>query len=186
MPKQKITKSQLIEKSISVFRTKGYYRTSMSDLAVACDLTKGAFYHHFKNKEEVMLTCLNATSEMFKNYVFSIAYNEKLTPKSRLTKMSAITFDVFTREKGGCYFANTILETAHVEDTFIDTIKEFFSTWEKAITHILSSKYSRKKAKKMSLQSISDIEGAILLMQLYKDKKYLKDALQRTIKLHLN
>lgn len=183
MPKQKISKKQLIEKSISIFRKKGYYRTSMSDLAKACNLTKGAFYHHFKNKEEVMLVCLNATSDIFEKYVFSIAYDEALTEKKRLAKMAKITFDAFTKEKGGCYFANTILETAHIEDTFIDTIKDFFSMWEQAITHILSSKFSKKKAKEMSLQSITQIEGAILLMQLHDDKKYLKNALQQSTKL---
>ncbi len=45
------TRGQIIESAAHLFASKGFQGTSMSDLAAATGLTKGAFYHHFENKE---------------------------------------------------------------------------------------------------------------------------------------
>tara|TARA_Y100000782_G_C10185906_1_gene266529 strand:- start:4203 stop:4757 length:555 start_codon:yes stop_codon:yes gene_type:complete len=181
VPKEKISKQDLIAKSIDVFWKKGYYRTSMADLATACGLTKGAFYHHYKSKEEVMMNCLVSTSDMFEDKIFSIAYKEEYTALEKLNKMADVIYYAFTKENGGCYFANTILETVHIEATFIDVIKDFFSRWEAAMVEIFSSNHSESEAKELSLKSIADIEGSIILMLLHSDTSYLKNALNRSI-----
>ncbi len=183
MPIQKTTKGDIIKKSIQVFRKKGYYRTSMADLAEASELTKGAFYYHFTNKEDVMLKSLQATRQWFDKKIFSIAYKDELSGKQRLKNMSDVLFKAFTIEIGGCFFANTILETAHIEDTFKHDLKEFFNDWENALIHILKSKYMNKEAKEFASQIMADIEGSIILMQLFDDKKYLKKAIERGSKL---
>ena len=61
MPLHKKSPEEIIKQSILVFRTNGYYRTTMNDLAKATGLTKGAFYHHFSNKEDVMKKSLQTT-----------------------------------------------------------------------------------------------------------------------------
>jgi len=184
MSKDKISKEELIIRNIRVFRKKGYYRTSMTNLSKACGLTKGALYHHYKNKEEVMMNCLVSTSNLFERKVFSIALDNKYSAIERLNKMAEVIFHAFTKEIGGCYFANTILETVHIEDTFISTIKDFFSKWEDAMIEIFSSKYSKNEAKMLSEKSITDIEGSIILMQLHNDTNCLKKVLKRSIELY--
>ncbi|MEM9822975.1 MAG: helix-turn-helix domain-containing protein, partial [Bacteroidota bacterium] len=87
MPIQKTTVEAILIASIEVFRRQGYYRTSMADLAKATGMTKGVFYHHFSNKEEIMLKALKKSSQYFEQKVFSIAYEEKLAPKVRFEKM---------------------------------------------------------------------------------------------------
>ena len=183
MPLQKITKEEIIQNSIDVFRQKGYYRTSMADLAKQSGVTKGAFYHHFKNKEEVMLKSLEVSSEWFKKKVFYIAYDETLTGKVRLKKLLDGAFQAFYTGAGGCFFSNTILETAHVEDTFKLAIVAFFENWEKALTHILTDKYTTEKAKILGQQIIVDIEGSIILMQLHNNVAYLKKAMERAMEM---
>lgn len=181
MPIQKTSPEEIIKNSITVFRRKGYYRTSMADLASESELTKGAFYHYFKKgKEEVMIKSLQAARGWFVKYIFSIAYKKnELSPKERLTAMADAAYTAFTDNLGGCFFANTILETAHVEDTFLSEIEIFFSKWEEALTVILKEKYSEEEAKQMAQRIIVDVEGSIILMQLRKDKKYLKNAIER-------
>ncbi|WP_026999423.1 TetR/AcrR family transcriptional regulator [Eisenibacter elegans] len=147
----------------------------MADLAAATGLTKGAFYHHFASKEEVMKKSLQATTLWFERKVFGIAYQEG-SPKERLAKMTEVLFEAFTRSQGGCFFANTILETAHVEDTFLEEIEHFFGLFEQALSHIFQTQYS----KGLAHQIIADIEGSIIVMQLRKDPQILKDALNRT------
>lgn len=80
--------------------------------------------------------------------------------------------------------ANTILETTQVEDTFKDLMIDFFDAWEEALQNIFISKYSKKIAKEKSIQVITYLEGAIILMQLKSNSKYLEDAVQRCLKLY--
>jgi TetR/AcrR family transcriptional regulator, transcriptional repressor for nem operon len=181
VPLNKTTPEEIIKLSILVFRTNGYYRTTMNDLAKATGLTKGAFYHHFTNKEEVMKKSLQATSLWFDKKIFSIAYDEALSSKKRLVKMADVLFNAFTQSKGGCFFANTILETAHVENTFFKEINQFFDLFEKALGNIFKERYTKKEVKEMAYQIIADIEGTIIIMQLKKDPELLKIALKRAV-----
>jgi TetR/AcrR family transcriptional regulator, transcriptional repressor for nem operon len=182
MPLYKTTPEDIIKKSISVFRTNGYYRTTMNDLAQATGLTKGVFYHHFTNKEEVMKKSLQATSLWFEKKIFSIAYDDTLSPKKRLVKMADVLFSAFTQHTGGCFFANTILETAHVEDTFLIEIDDFFTLFENALSNIYKKKYKGEALKDLTQQIIADIEGTIIIMQVKKDQTLLNKAFERAIK----
>lgn len=48
------TRDQLIQLALEMFEQNGYPRTSVEDIVDAAGLTKGAFYHHFQSKEEVL------------------------------------------------------------------------------------------------------------------------------------
>lgn len=183
MPLQKTTKEEIVKTCIKVFRRQGYYRTTMADLARETGMTKGALYHHFPSKEDIMKTALNGTIDWFTKKIFSIAYSQELSNKEKLEKMSTNAYKGFTDELGGCFFANTILETAHIENTFLEQVKTFFKLWEDAFVEILKQKYKPKEAKEIALRSIVDIEGSLILMQLHKDNKYLENAFQRVKKL---
>lgn len=184
MPTQKVTKDEIVLKSITVFRQSGYYRTNMRDLAKFCGLTKGAFYHYFSSKEDVMRNSLEMTSLWFKKNIFSIGYNNNIPEEKRLELMLNLYLKTFTQEPGGCFFANTILETTQVEDTFKGIMIDFFDSWEKSLQHIFSHKYENKIAKEKSIQVITNLEGAIILMVLKSNGDYLKDAIKRSIRLY--
>jgi TetR/AcrR family transcriptional repressor of nem operon len=177
---QKISKQEIIAISIKLFRKQGYYRTSMADLAKETGLTKGVFYHHFVSKEELMQTALRTLNIWFEEKLFSIAYLPSLTAHEKLDKITEMSIKAFTKDAGGCFFANTVLETAHIEETFLPEIKLFFQNWEKAISKIFEGKYVHQVLADISQQIIADLEGALILMQLYKDISYLEKALERT------
>jgi AcrR family transcriptional regulator len=54
MSKAEKTKQFIIEKTATLFNTKGYTSTSLSDITQAT-LTKGSIYGNFENKDEVAL-----------------------------------------------------------------------------------------------------------------------------------
>ncbi len=47
------TKDFIIEESFKLFLNRSYEAVSINDISLAIGLTKGALYHHFKNKEEL-------------------------------------------------------------------------------------------------------------------------------------
>lgn len=48
------TKELLVATALRLFDKNGYPRTSVEDIVDGAGLTKGAFYHHFDSKEEVL------------------------------------------------------------------------------------------------------------------------------------
>ena len=48
------------------FNQKGFKGTSLDEIAGSLDVTKGAFYYHIKNKEELLYQCFNRTLDVEK------------------------------------------------------------------------------------------------------------------------
>jgi len=46
------------------FNQKGYKGTSLDEIANSLDVTKGAFYYHIKNKEELLYQCFNRSLDV--------------------------------------------------------------------------------------------------------------------------
>ena len=50
-----VRRQQILEAALVCFAQQGYHQTRMDDIGRATGLSKGALYHHFKNKEAVFL-----------------------------------------------------------------------------------------------------------------------------------
>jgi AcrR family transcriptional regulator len=48
------TSSRIIEEAVRLFSEKGYHGTSIDDITEATGITKGAFYWHFRSKEDLL------------------------------------------------------------------------------------------------------------------------------------
>jgi AcrR family transcriptional regulator len=50
------TRERLISEAQRLFRERGYFATSLDQIALAADVTKGAIYGHFSSKEDLLLS----------------------------------------------------------------------------------------------------------------------------------
>ncbi len=48
------TRSELVASALRLFEQNGFDRTSLQQIVVDANLTKGAFYHHFESKEDLL------------------------------------------------------------------------------------------------------------------------------------
>ena len=53
-PKGIATRQKLFHASLDLFRTKGFERTTMRDVATAADMSLGAAYHYFESKDAIV------------------------------------------------------------------------------------------------------------------------------------
>jgi AcrR family transcriptional regulator len=53
------TRERILEGALDVFARKGYHRASVDDIVRASGTSKGAVYHHFRNKEAVFLALVD-------------------------------------------------------------------------------------------------------------------------------
>lgn len=70
------TRKHILDTAFSLFLSKSYKAVTMSELERATGLTKGAFYHYFKSKEEIFVEIVNS---VFQKQAFVIAEMAKAT-----------------------------------------------------------------------------------------------------------
>ncbi len=59
---QETRRAQILDAAIACFADKGYYGTSIDDIATLTGLSKRAIYHHFQSKREIFLALFDAWS----------------------------------------------------------------------------------------------------------------------------
>jgi AcrR family transcriptional regulator len=181
MPVQKVTREEILSKSLEVFRSRGYHHTSMTDLANAVGLLKGSFYHYFDSKETLMKEVLSSINLFLKESVFPIAYDDKMAVEVRMeTMLKRFSSTVFSKE-GGCIVGNTILETVNQYPIFKEILQEIITGWMDALTHIYGYAHTPEQAQKLAEQTIMEYEGAIMMAKLYGKSYFYKDCYVRTL-----
>ena len=82
------TVNLILETATRLFVQKGYERTSIQDIINNLGgLSKGAIYHHFKSKEEMLVAVTNKMSEESNKMLFEIRNRTDLTGKEKLKKL---------------------------------------------------------------------------------------------------
>lgn len=59
MKKAAATRLAILQKAFELIYTKGYQTTSIDDIIATMQVTKGAFYYHFKTKDEMGLAIIS-------------------------------------------------------------------------------------------------------------------------------
>jgi AcrR family transcriptional regulator len=54
-----VNKDVIMGIASSMFRERGYDRTSLEDIASALSITKPSLYYHFSSKEDILLECIS-------------------------------------------------------------------------------------------------------------------------------
>jgi TetR/AcrR family transcriptional regulator, transcriptional repressor for nem operon len=105
------TKQQILEATAPLFNMKGFDGTTLADLCEATQLTKGALYGNFENKEDLAVAAFQYASKRVKSMVAS-AVDVHVTYKARLLAMLTFFSDyVFNPPlPGGCPLLNTAIE----------------------------------------------------------------------------
>ena len=78
------TKTRLLEAALTVIRTKGYSATTVDDICEAAGVSKGAFFHHFKSKEELAIEAAKRWGDTTSAFFASAPYRALLDPLDRV------------------------------------------------------------------------------------------------------
>jgi AcrR family transcriptional regulator len=85
-------KIQFIETAMKLFAEKGYHSTSIQDIVEAWGISKGAFYHHFSSKEDLMLSIVKYHFEMLFSTFMNVK-QENESEKEMLVKQITMHFE---------------------------------------------------------------------------------------------
>ena len=76
-------RTRLLEAAMQVIRAQGYSATTVDDICRAAGLTKGAFFHHFKSKEDLAVAAAGHFSDMAERLFGAAPYREIADPLER-------------------------------------------------------------------------------------------------------
>ncbi|MGN7756260.1 TetR/AcrR family transcriptional regulator [Chryseobacterium sp. 22532] len=189
MSKAEKTKQFIIEKTASLFNTKGYLSTSLSDITEATGLTKGSIYGNFDNKDQVALEVYKYNSSLLSK---SMARSLGEEFPTTIDKLNA--FVSFYRknwkavfENGGCPLMNAATEADDTFPSLKKQVTQSFEGWIKKITAVIIEGQKTGEihpdidADTYGSLFIMLIEGGILLSKTTEDEKYLNLALDRIL-----
>jgi TetR/AcrR family transcriptional regulator, transcriptional repressor for nem operon len=77
-------RARLLDAALHVIRAQGYSATTVDDICRAAGFTKGAFFHHFKSKEDLAVAAAKHFSEMAERLFGTAPYRELDDPLERL------------------------------------------------------------------------------------------------------
>ena len=79
--KSLITKNKIISSAAKLFSERGYDETTLQDIMKLSGLSKGAIYHYFKSKQEILDYLSNYEKELVSDFLKKLVDNKELTAK---------------------------------------------------------------------------------------------------------
>lgn len=78
------TRTKLLEAARDVIRAKGYAATTVDDICCAAGVTKGSFFHHFANKEQLGIAAAEQFGAMAEELFACAPYRKLADPLDRI------------------------------------------------------------------------------------------------------
>ncbi|MBA2861854.1 TetR/AcrR family transcriptional regulator [Methanococcus maripaludis] len=121
-----MTRNLILKKSKELFLEKGYSETSLSEIARACNISKGGIYHHFERKEDLYIETMISILEENGKAVISSIENET---RFENAIFEAIEQAIIIRTKYINNYNKDCEKTAYFGPVS-DAIKKFPEIWE--------------------------------------------------------
>uniref|UniRef100_F4CEA5 Transcriptional regulator, TetR family n=1 Tax=Sphingobacterium sp. (strain 21) TaxID=743722 RepID=F4CEA5_SPHS2 len=135
MKKAEATRFSILRKAFELIYTKGYQTTSIDDILATTKVTKGAFYYHFKNKDEMGLAIINEILKpnFAKNFIDPLKNDQD--PIERIYSMMyhLLMENEFLKVEYGCPAANLTQEMAPWNERFAKALDELVNQWNKSL-----------------------------------------------------
>lgn len=164
-------RTKLLGAAFRVIRTKGYHATTVDDLCAAAGVTKGAFFHHFKSKDELAVAAANHWSAVTGAFFAAAPYHSHADPLERVLGYLEFRKSIL---KGGvpeftCLVGTMVQETFQTCDAIRTACDASISTHaEKVETDIAEAMTlygieAEWTAKSLALHTQAVLQGAFIL-----------------------
>ncbi|KMQ65124.1 TetR family transcriptional regulator [Chryseobacterium angstadtii] len=135
MKKSEATRLNILQKAFELIYVKGYQTTSVDEIIANTQVTKGAFYYHFKTKDEMGLAIIN---ELLKNNFRSTFIDPLEDSENPLESIYNLVYHIlmdndFLKVEYGCPTSNFTQEMAPWHTDFTKALNELAARWENAM-----------------------------------------------------
>jgi AcrR family transcriptional regulator len=183
--KSELTKELIVNESFKLFYENGFNATSIDKIVEAAQLTKGAFYYHYKNKKELVLDVIsiNLQKRVYESMISPLYQPGDVVTILKSTFSNRINSFSMSEKEHGCPMNNLINEIADNETAYQLTLSRIIEEWKAALVNIVErgKKEGAIKdsvlANSVAVYLISAYEGVRGLRKLYNDDAVLDEYL---------
>jgi TetR/AcrR family transcriptional repressor of nem operon len=178
------TRDKLLQSATELIRRNGYAATSIDDICRHASVTKGAFFHHFKTKEELVQSCLALWDNLTAAMETAAPFQRARTPKTRV--LGYMDFFIAMLDNPNtlksCLAGTTAQEAADTSPVVRDAANTCFvnarARFQSLLDEALPS--SRRKVDTASLAALwtSGIQGSLILYKASRDPAVIRQTLQ--------
>jgi len=136
MKKAEATRLMILQKAFELIYVKGYQTTSIDEIIATTKVTKGAFYYHFKTKDEMGLAIINEILKPTLTNSFIEPLQTEENPLEAIYNLmdNLLMKNEFLKVEYGCPASNFTQEMTPWNSEFNKALNELTQEWTKAIT----------------------------------------------------
>jgi len=139
MKKSEATRLTILQKAFELIYVNGYQTTSVDEIIATTQVTKGAFYYHFKTKDEMGLAIINELMiPSFKN-TFIEPFQSIVNPLDAIYNLmyNLLIENENLKVEYGCPASNFTQEMAPWNIEFTKALNHLSQQWEKAMIEFI-------------------------------------------------
>ena len=165
MTKASSTRHMILEKAFEIIYTKGYQTTSIDEIIATTKVTKGAFYYHFKTKDEMGLAIINEIVKPTMQDAFIKPLQDAKNPIKKIYDMTKALLleNPFLKLEYGCPAGNLTQEMTPWNVEFGKALSELVLEWQQTI----ESSIKRAKANGDVRKNVNTQQVAYFIMSSY-------------------
>ncbi len=139
MKKAALTRLSILQKAFQLIYTRGYQATSIDDILATTKVTKGAFYYHFSNKDEMGIAIIEEILKPGFHQNFIEPLNKATNPLEAIYKVmeNVLLHNDQMKVEFGCPASNLTQEMTPWNSDFSVALNELTASLEKAMTKAL-------------------------------------------------
>lgn len=175
--KTEATRNLITGTAFRQFYKNGFKATSVNEIMKAAGLSKGAFYHNFKNKDDLGVLVVKAELntriyEAMISPLYAEGQAKPILKNTFLNKLKTFTND---EKLMGCPVNNLINEIGGSPNLLNEALKGLIDTWMKAVIQIIERGHEDGTIKpetnpqQAAIYLVSSFEGMRGIRKLYQD-----------------
>lgn len=183
-------RSKLLDAALVVIRKKGYSAASVDELCSAAGVTKGAFFHHFKSKDELGVAAVDHWSQVTGSMFATAPYHDLSDPLDRVLGYLELRKALLSGEVAEfTCFAGTMLQEAFDTSEAIRgacnrSISDHAATLEGDIAAAVQARRLRPDwtPASLALHTQAVIQGAFILAKAKGGPQVAADSIDHLIR----
>ena len=165
MSKAAATRLNILQKAFELVYKNGYRTTSVDEIIATTQVTKGAFFYHFKNKDEMGIAMINEVMlpGLYNDMVLPLINSSDPIIEIYASMHTLLLENPFFIVKYGCPAINLVEEMASYNETFKTALSKLTNQWQEAIATAL------EKGKTMGnvRQDVNTTQAALFILSGY-------------------
>ncbi len=141
MGKAAATRMMILQKAFELIYTKGYQTTSIDEIIATTKVTKGAFYYHFKTKDEMGLAIIEEIVRPTMQESFIEPLSGSTDPLGDIFTMTKALLleNPFLTVEHGCPVGNLTQEMTPWNSAFSEALSSIIYQWQHTIEQVLEN-----------------------------------------------